>query len=302
MMTTVLAVCMVLVHIVVCIVLFALVRIRLIDVHGHILPFMVLVPLWGPLTVVLLGLRGEILGDRRRAATLEMLRVNDEVHRSMLVAGREDVGETVPLEEALLVNSPAERRRLMLSLLTDDPEGYLSLLQAASLNEDTEVAHYAATAVANISKDADLRLQSLERAFKADPTDSDSLDAYCDFLRGYLASGLVEGRAAEIQRHQYLGLLKRRYDREGGTDIGYELCRAMIAVGDIDDASDLAESLVEGDSHSEDAWMARLDWAIARRDGEAVAGLLDAIDDSHVYLSATSRERLAFWRKEDEDD
>lgn len=302
MTTTAFAVGAVAVHILVCIVLFALIRIRVIDIPGSTLAFMVLVPVWGPLTALLLGLRGGLLGDRRRAETLEMLRVNDEVHRSMLVAGREDVGETVPLEEALLVNSPGERRRLMLSLLTDDPEGYLPLLQAASLNEDTEVAHYAATAVANISKDADLKLQALERDFKADPTDSSALDAYSDYLRDYLASGLVEGRAAEIQRRQYLGLLKRRFDREGGAGIGCELCRAMLAVGDIDDASDLAASLVEADPHSEDAWMARIDCAVARRDGGAVSSLIDDIDRAHVYLGAANRERLAFWKKEDEDD
>lgn len=296
MIQTAVAIVLVIIHLIVCLVLWTLVKLDLIEVRGHVLPFMVLVPLWGPVTAIFISLRARICGDRHRPATLEMLRVNDEVHRSLLVAGGDDTDETIPLEEALVVNSPAERRRIMLSLLTGDPEGYLSLLQAASLNDDTEVAHYAATAVANISKESDLKLQALERAFKADPSDVSALDAYCDYLREYLDSGLVEGRAADIQRRQYLNLLKRRYRREGTFEIGCELCRAMLVAGDIDDAEALATSLTAEQGDSKDAWMLKLDCAVARRDRKAVDGVLNALDRAHVYLGAAERERLAFWR------
>lgn len=300
MIQTVVAIVLVVIHLIVCLVLWTLMKLDVIEVRGHVLPFMVLVPLWGPVTAVFVALRARIYGDRHRPATLEMLRVNDEVHRSLLVSGGDDVDETIPLEEALVVNSPAERRRIMLSLLTGDPEGYLSLLQAASLNDDTEVAHYAATAVANISKESDLKLQALERAFKADPSDASALDAYSDYLHEYLDSGLVEGRAADIQRRQYLSLLKRRYRREGTFEIGCELCRAMLDAGDIDDAEELATSLTTERSDSKDAWMLKFDCAVARRDREAVNGVLDAIDRAHVYLGAVERERLAFWRTADD--
>lgn len=302
MIQTIVAAALLIIHLLVCLVLWSLVKLDLIDVRGHLLPFMLLVPLWGPVVTVFIAVRAGVFGDRRRAATLEMLRVNDEAHRSLLVSGRDDTDETVPLEEALIVNSPAERRRIMLSLLTEDPEGYLPLLQAASLNEDTEVAHYAATAVANISKEADLKLQSLEQAFKSNPSSAEALDRYCDYLRGYLESGLVEGRAAEIQRHQYLSLLERRYRREGTLEIGCDLCRALLDVGEIDDAEDLAASLTREQPDSKDAWMLRLDCTIARRDGAAVGEVLDAIDRAHVYLGTAERERLAFWRKDGGDD
>ena len=101
----------------------------------------------------------------------------------------------IPLEEALIVNDPADRRRLMLSMLTEEPDAYLAQLQAAKLNDDVEVAHYAATAVAQISKESDLKLQQLERAFKTDPS-AQNLNEYCDFLGEYLGSGLAGARRA----------------------------------------------------------------------------------------------------------
>ena len=154
-----------LVHALVCLVLWTLMKLGLLPVHGHMLAVMVLVPLWGPLLVALLSVRSAVFGDGLKDATLETLRINDDMHRSMLVQGREGDDGVVPLEEALIVNDPGDRRRLMLSMLTEEPDAYLAQLQSTKLNDDVEVAHYAATAVAQISKESDLKRQQLERAF-----------------------------------------------------------------------------------------------------------------------------------------
>lgn len=90
---------------------------------------------------------------------MEPFRVNDELHRSIRVENREDAASTVPLEEALLLDSAEQRRKLILSVLMDDPVQYYDLLEQARLNDDSEVVHYAATAMAQISKQADAALQ-----------------------------------------------------------------------------------------------------------------------------------------------
>lgn len=263
------------------------------------LAVMVLVPLWGPLLVVLLSVRSAVFGADLKDTTLETLRINDDMHRSMLVQGREGDDGVVPLEEALIVNDPGDRRRLMLSMLTEDPDAYLAQLQAAKLNDDVEVAHYAATAVAQISKESDLKLQQLERAFKTDPS-SHNLDAYCDFLGAYLDSGLAEGRVAQIQRQQYARLLARRCEREDGSALRIRYATALADAGEIDKAEDVASQLVIDASDDQDVWMLCLRLAVIRRDGQAVRRVIDAIDKQHVYLNAENRERLLFWREGEE--
>ena len=156
MISLVVAAVLLLLHALVCLVLWTLMKLGLLPVRGHMLAVMVLVPLWGPLLVVLLSLRSAVFGDDLKDATLESLRINDDMHRSMLVQGREGDDGVVPLEEALIVNDQGDRRRLMLSMLTEDPDAYLAQLQAAKLNDDVEVAHYAATAVAQISKESEI--------------------------------------------------------------------------------------------------------------------------------------------------
>ena len=214
----------------------------------------------------------------------------------MLVQGREGDDGVVPLEEALIVNDPGDRRRLMLSMLTEDPDAYLAQLQAAKLNDDVEVAHYAATAVAQISKESDLKLQQLERAFKTDPS-AQNLNAYCDYLGTYLASGLAEGRVAQIQRQQYARLLARRCEREDGLALRVRYATALADAGEVDEAEDVAERLVADAPDEQGVWMLCLRLAVLRHDGEMVQRVIDAVDKQHVYLSAENREKLAFWRE-----
>lgn len=294
MISLVIAAVLLLIHALVCLVLWTLIKLGMLPVRGHMLPAMVLVPLWGPLLLVLCA-RGEAFGDALEDGTLESLRLNDEIRRGMQVQVREGDAGVVPLEEALIVNDPIDRRRLMLSMLTEDPDAYLAQLQAAKLNDDVEVAHYAATAVAQISKESDLKLQQLERAFKTDPS-TENLDAYCDYLGTYLDSGLAEGRVEQIQRQQYARLLARRCEREDGAALRIRYAAALADAGELDEAEAVITQLVAEVPDDQEAWMLCLRLAVMRRDGEALQQVIDAIDNQHVYLSAENREKLAFWR------
>lgn len=298
MISLVIAAVLLLIHMLVCLVLWTLIKLGMLQVRGHMLPAMVLVPLWGPLLLVLCA-RGEAFGDALEDGTLESLRLNDEIRRGMQVQVREGDAGVVPLEEALIVNDSSDRRRLMLSMLAEDPDAYLAQLQSAKLNDDVEVAHYAATAVAQISKESDLKLQQLERVFKTDPS-AQNLDAYCDYLGEYLASGLAEGRVAQIQRQQYARLLARRCEREDGAVLRIRYATALADAGALDEAEAVITQLVAEVPDEQEAWMLCLRLAVMRRDGEAVQQVIDAIDNQHVYLSAENREKLAFWRNGEE--
>lgn len=299
MISLVVAAVLLLIHALVCLMLWTLMKLGLLPVRGHMLAVIVLVPLWGPLLVALLSVRSAVFGEGLKESALESLRFNDDLHRSMSVPSGEDDAGVVPLEEALIVNDPAYRRRLMLSMLTEEPDAYLAQLQAAKLNDDVEVAHYAATVVAQISKESDLKLQQLERAFKTDPS-SHNLDAYCDFLGAYLDSGLAEGRVAQIQRQQYARLLARRCEREDGPALRIRYATALADADEIDKAEDVASQLVIDAPDEQDVWMLCLRLAVIRRDGQAVQRVIDAIEKQHVYLSADNREKLAFWRDGEE--
>ena len=292
---TFVAIVAVLLHLLVCLILWLLIRFDVLEVKGTFLPFMLLVPVWGPLCTVLLHTRNTVLGKRLATPTLERMRVEDQERRSVLVEDRGTIADTVPLEEALIVDTPQQKRSLMLSILNENPSRYISLLQQARLNEDAEVVHYAATAMAQISTKEDMRLRQLERAYEANPASDTALDEYCDCVGEYLASGLVQGHARQMQRQKYAELLALRLQRHFDSDVARTLARVRIDLGDDDGAQSVIDMLLARDPESGDAWLLRLSLEASRQDGAAVAAVVDEIRRRHVYLGAEGRQTLRFW-------
>lgn len=245
------------VHLAVCGGIWLLARTRVLEVEGYFAPVMLLVPLWGPLCVLLLHTSNRLTGGCLREQTLEKLHINEEIHKSILVAEDEGEDTVVPLEEALLVDSPAQKRKLILSVLTDDPAGYYDLLQQARMDNDSEVVHYASTALSQITKEADLKLQKLEQLLKKRLEDLDGR-----------RSCMLECRLAEVQ------LRLAEYDR----------------------AEKTLEELTARWPQREAPWMLCLRLAAALRDGEAIQKTLGQIEEKEVYLSARGREIVRFWQ------
>ena len=289
------------VHLAVCGGLWLLARARAWEVEGYFVPVMLLVPVWGPLCVLLLHTSNRLTGGCLREQTLEKLRINEEIHESILVADNEGEDTVVPLEEALLVNSPAQKRKLILSVLTDDPAGYYDLLQQARMDSDSEVVHYASTALSQITKEADLKLQKQVQRFAAAPDDSAVVEEYCDYLGSYLESGFVQGKAAEIQYHQLEQLLKKRLENRNGRRSCTLECRladVQLSLAEYDRAGKTLEDLIDHWPQRETPWLLRLRLAAALRDGAAIRETLRQIEEKEVYLSAKGRETVRFWQGE----
>lgn len=63
MISLVVAAVLLLIHALVCLMLWTLMKLGLLPVRGHMLALIVLVPLWGPLLVVLLSVRSAVFGE-----------------------------------------------------------------------------------------------------------------------------------------------------------------------------------------------------------------------------------------------
>ena len=284
------------VHLLVCLVLWVLVRLGVLDVKGYFFPVALLIPVWGPVCVLLLHLRSAVFGGELLDSTLEKLKINEELHKSILVEGNADVDSVVPLEEALLVNSAPQKRRLILSILTDDPTGYYDLLQQARLNDDSEVVHYASTALAQISKEADLNLQKQEQKYAASPDDPAVLKEYCDYLEKYVSSGFVQGRAAEIQQHQLEQLRRKQLGDRRNFTLESKLASVQLDLAEYDRAEETLSRLIARWPQREGPWLLRLRMAASTRDGRAIQETLRRMDENEVYLSSKGRETVRFWR------
>jgi len=145
-----------------------------------------------------------------RADNLEVMS-EDEVRKEELVAAQGNIKEdVVPLEDALIMDdSKAKRGVIMDVLMSGETDNYIPSLNKARENRDVEVAHYASTAMAELSRNYELELQRYSSLYNGNKGDVKILDEYINFLEQYLNTGMVEGRLLEINRGILRDLLVR---------------------------------------------------------------------------------------------
>jgi len=119
-----------------------------------------------------------------------------------------------------------------------------------------------------------------------------------DYLESYLDGGFVQGKAAEIQRHQLEQLLKKRLDALGRRSYTLEckLAAAQLALAEYDRAEATLDALTARWPQRETPWLLHLRMAAALRDGAAIQKTLHDIEEKEVYLSAKGRETVRFWQ------
>lgn len=139
----------------------------------------------------------ELGAERRdrvsREIGLEGFDVTEVRYKHIDVEDRSNEDITVPLEEAIVVDDSPVRRRLIVDVLNRHPEDNVSLLERASRTDDTEVSHYATTAMTGIQSGYEARISELQAAYK-EQKNSDILRSLRNELMRYIESGLVFGR------------------------------------------------------------------------------------------------------------
>ncbi len=285
----------IIVHLVICATLCLLHHAGILKVEGHLLPFMVMVPLWGPLSVLLMHSRAVLRAGRRMPIGLQEMKIEDSERQGILVDDRTDFTNTVPLEEALIVNNPRQRRSLILSILNEDPGRYADLLSQARLNEDVEVVHYAATAMAQISAKEDIALQQRMEEYERNRDSDEALDRYREALEHYLKSSMEQGYARTLQMRRYADLLAEQLKRHNDYRTVCSLAKTQMDLGSFDAASRTIEAALSAWPRQGDVWLMKLRLEAARHDGEAVQRTVRHIKDDHIYLGGRGHDILRFW-------
>ena len=296
MIRTIIWVILLALHILCCLGVYLGARSHVLKVKKILMPVVVFIPLWGVLCVLLLNLETLIGADQKKEAGIEKLKINEEIYKSIFVNESTLDKEIVPLEEALIINGPKQRRNLIMDVLNDNPEEYIELLQQARLNEDVEVVHYATTAMAELSKEYDLKLQKLERAYEKNPDDAGILDTYCEFLGEYIDRDMVQGQMLVMQRRQYGQLLEKKTKLWRNAGDYENLAENYLKLQDYGAAAEAIAKMEELWPEKECVWLLKLKYYAGQSQGEKIQELIAEIDRRHIYMSGKGKQLLAFWR------
>ena len=282
------------VHLIICLlVLLGLLSGRL-SVHKYMFFVVLFLPFWGLLIVLILHY--ELGFDPVHAAEIdvEKMRFESELYRSITMEDRKS-DMTVPIEEALLINSARERRTLIMDVLNDNPGDYVSFLQKAGNNDDTEVVHYAVTAMVEISKENDYMLQKLEAAYTAEPDNMDVLANYCDFLWKCLSQDLMQGQVEVMNRELYSQLMYKKIQRLGTVADYARLAENELKRKCVHAAGELIAKMEEKWPHSEEYMHLNIQYLASLNKGKEIKEFISRMENSDVFLSSKTKEVFSFW-------
>lgn len=282
-------------HIIGCILIWFLIKAEKLKVSPAMMPVVVCVPVFGEISAAIIHVivkadkDGKSLAyeGRRKAASKEDGAVELKPEEEQLV---------VPLEEALLLNENLVRRSLIMDILTGQPDEYLSVLNQARLNEDAEVVHYAVTAVTELTKQYDLRLQKLEAEYAEQPEEQEVLDRYITFLAEYIEKEIAQGQYLLIQRNQLIRILRKRLEMGSSKELYGLLADNEIELKRFSEAGEVLEQMEAYWPEDEEVWLLKLKYYAIQAQGDKIQELISLIDQKRIYLTADGEKTVDFWR------
>lgn len=283
-------------HILCCILIFCGIRNRVLKVRKYMVPVALFLPFWGEVLVLVLHFQIFFRQTAVSELGVEKFKVESELYKGLQYEEKNTAHSTVSLEEALIVNTPKERRALIMDILNDNPKSYVEFLKMAGNNEDTEVVHYAVTAMVQISKENDQMLWNLEQKYAQNPEDSDTLTTYSDFVWHCLEQGLMQGQVERMNRNLFDTLIQKKLRMDPTHITDYLRCaQNQLALQNYSAAKATLESAEKRWPYQEDLLILKLQYLGDLQRPEEIQALLQELDEKNIYLTAKAKEVVAFW-------
>ena len=272
-----------------------LVRIRKLTIPGVWLLAAVFLPLWGELAGLACHYMWKTGKGGRRETDVDK-RENDGIIENIEAENENRLG-VIPLEEALRINDSAVRRTMIMDILNQQPEEYIGLLKEAGSNEDAEVVHYATTAMSELSKDYDLKLQSLEAEYARDPGDINVLEEYVTFLEEYLKKDFAQGQFLTMQRIQYSRLLDRLIAEKGSLSLHCKKIENELELKNYGEASRILSMIEERWGDREPVILLRIRCCAEEGNRSELKNLIEKIEEQGIYLTSEGKAVMEFWKR-----
>ena len=257
------------------------------------LPFLGYILLW--------GLNRSIQKDESDLSLVqgdfeEWFDVDDTQKMSRVESAYDHVEEIIPLEEALVLQDKEVSRWMLVEIVSRAPAKFIDLLFLARQDEDTEVVHYATTLIAEISRQYDIRLQTLDKKYQENPSDYRILAEYCAVLAAYLQKNLVTKRMEEVLRKDYSHLLEKKLQQKEQLSDYVKLIENELLLKRYESVEKYLNTISQKWPQQEEIYMLYLRYYFETRQGERLEELVEAIKNGSIYISKANRERLAFWQ------
>jgi hypothetical protein len=114
---------------------------------------------------------------------------------------------TIPIDDSLEFSSNKSKRAYLIYILKKDFSRHVKGLQKAIKSPDTETSHYAASALMEIKKQAEIIIVNAGEKYEQNKNNIAVIEEYADILKKYLKSGLADKIDYENYLQKYSILL-----------------------------------------------------------------------------------------------
>jgi tetratricopeptide (TPR) repeat protein len=206
--------------------------------------------------------------------------------------------EFVPLEEALIISDVQDKRRALLNVLKADVSNNMKSLVKALDNEDSETAHYAASALMDILQKYSKRLSTLSIKYKENPEDADVNKEYADTTYEYISSGVLGEIEVKKYAHLYVELidnLNKYHPDMLDTEQFRNVVECLLKIGKYDEADRWATLSIERQPNIEQSYLNSLNVKYNTEQWEDFKTVLNQLLRSGAQLSDKGIGIVRFW-------
>ncbi len=284
------------IHILLCIFTFLGTQLGFLRVHKYMFFVVLCLPFWGFLATLFLHFEVLFKQDDTIAVGVQKMKLDSVLYKGISVEEKKNDDSLVAIEEALIINSPKERREIIMDVLNDNPKEYVEFLQKAGNNEDPEVVHYAVTAMVEISKENDYTLQKLGREYAKNPEDMQVLTRYCDFLWTVLEQNLMSGQVEIMNRNLYSQLVSKKLKCKENLEDYIRYFENEFALGNYTMAGEILSNADQVYGDFEELILLKLKYYSRLQQSDNIKKLIRDIQSRKMFVSRRVKEAIAFWK------
>lgn len=206
--------------------------------------------------------------------------------------------EFVPLEEALIISDVNDKRRALLNVLKSDVSNNMKSLSKALDNEDSETAHYAASALMDVLQKYSKKLSGLSVKYKENPEDADVNKEYADTTYEYLSSGVLGEIEVKKYAHLYTELidnLNKYHPDLLDTEQYKNMVECLLKIGKYDEADKWASLSIERQPNIEQSYLNSLSVKYKTKKWDEFKAVMDNMLKSGAQLSDKGIGIVRFW-------
>lgn len=284
------------IHILLCVFSFLGIRTGFFKVHKYMFFVVLCLPFWGFASLLFLHFEVLFKRDNSIEVGVEKMKLDSILYKGISVEENKNDDSLVAIEEALIINSPRERREIIMDVLNDNPKEYVEFLQKAGNNEDSEVVHYAVTAMVEISKENDDILQKLGNDYKQNPDNFEVLSRYSDFLWTVLDQNLMSGQVEIMNRNLYSQLVSKKLKKDENPEDYIRYFENEFALENYKTAGDILAKADERYGDLEEFILLKLKYYAALKKADKIKELIADIQSRKMFVSRKVKEAIAFWK------